>query len=126
MRVIRLLPIALLPIALSAPSSPPDPAGFDVERVADGVYAVVRREPAGLWFEANNAFVVGDDGVVVVDANFSVAATREVIAAIRRVTPKPVRYVVNTHWHDDHITGNRAYRDAFPGVEFVGHATARP
>lgn len=46
------------------------------------------------------------------------------IAAIRRLTDRPVRYVVNTHWHDDHISGNQAYRDAFPSVAFVGHVTS--
>lgn len=128
MRLARLLPLLLLifpATSFARQNESTATAGFDVEEVAPGVYAVIRREPAGLWFEANNAFVVGEDGVLVVDANFSVAATREVIAAIRRVTDRPVRWVVNTHWHDDHITGNQAYADAFPGVEFIGHVTAR-
>ncbi|HEY9284459.1 MAG TPA: MBL fold metallo-hydrolase [Pyrinomonadaceae bacterium] len=96
---------------------------FEVQRVAEGVYAVVRREPLGLWFEANNVLIVNDEDVVVVDSNISPAATREVIGALRKITAKPVRYVVNTHWHEDHVIGNQAWREAYPAVEFVGHAS---
>src|SRR5262245_19853839 len=97
---------------------------FEVQRVADGVYALIRKEPLGLWFEANNVFIVNDDDVVVVDANISVASTKETVAALRKLTPKPVRYVINTHWHEDHIIGNQVWREAFPGVDFIGHASA--
>ncbi len=112
------------PAAPSAQGANP-PDNFDVQRLADGVYAVVRREPPGLMIDANNVFIIGDDGVVVVDANGSRTHTQEVLAALRTLTDKPVRYVVNTHWHDDHIMGNQVYRDAFPGVEFVGHERMR-
>jgi len=94
---------------------------FDVQKVAGGVYAVIRREPASLWFNANNVFIVGKNDVIVVDANLTVGYTKEVIAALREITDKPVKYVINTHWHEDHIIGNRAYREAFPDVKFVGH-----
>lgn len=94
---------------------------FTVERLADGVYALIRKEPASLWFTPNNTFIVGRDGVVVVDANITNEQSREVLAELKRITDKPVRYVVNTHWHEDHIIGNRVYREAFPEVKFVGH-----
>jgi len=94
---------------------------FAVERIAEGVYALIRREPASTWFTPNNVFVVGRSSVVVVDSNISSEHTREVLDALRKLTDKPIKYVVNTHWHEDHIIGNRVYRDAFPGVQFVGH-----
>jgi cyclase len=100
-------------------------ANFDVQQLADGVYAVIRREPAGFMVDANNVFIIGDSDVVVVDSNGAPGITREVLAALRRITPKPVRYVVNTHYHDDHIRGNAVYRDAFPGVDFVAHSFAK-
>ncbi len=94
---------------------------FKVEKVADGVYAVIRTEPASLWFNPNNVFIIGKRDVIVVDSNITSEHTREVLAELRKLTDKPVKYVVNTHWHEDHVIGNRVYRDAFPGVQFVGH-----
>jgi glyoxylase-like metal-dependent hydrolase (beta-lactamase superfamily II) len=105
---------------------PASPArNFEIEKLAVGVYAVIRREPPGLMVDANNVFIINDDGVVVVDSNGAPSITREVLAAIRKLTDKPVKYVINTHWHDDHIRGNLVYRDAFPAVEFIGHVAMR-
>lgn len=128
--MIRLLKIGLIFgfAALSAVTSKsqtsivvaPSP-NFDVVKIADNVYACIRREPPSLWFNPNNVFIIGKKDVIVVDANISSAYTREVIAALRTLTDKPVKYVINTHWHEDHIIGNRAYRDAFPQVQFIGH-----
>ena len=115
--LITLLTAVLLPVVLLAQA-----ANFDVQQLADGVYAVIRKDPPGLMVDANNVFIVTDEDVVVVDANGAPAITREVLAALRRITNKPVRTVVNTHYHDDHIRGNQVYRDAFPGVAFIGHA----
>ena len=98
---------------------------FTVEPLAHGVYAVVRREPFAMANHANTLLIVGDSDVVVVDAQFTRAATLEVLAALRRLTPRPVSYVINTHWHDDHVAGNQVYRDSFPGVQFIAHANTR-
>ena len=112
--------VAVLAAAVLGQGAKPEKS-FAVERLADGVYALVRTEPASLWFTPNNVFIIGRSGVVVVDSNITSEQTREILAELRRITDKPVRYVVNTHWHEDHIIGNRVYRDAFPGVKFVGH-----
>ncbi len=117
-----LLPPTVLDRASRSPTGPGD---FTIERLADGVYAAIRHEPPSLYFESNSLFIVSDSGVVVVDAQFSLASTRAVLAALRHVTDQPVRYVVNTHGHDDHITGNQVYRDSFPGLEFIAHRTTR-
>jgi glyoxylase-like metal-dependent hydrolase (beta-lactamase superfamily II) len=112
------------PIALGSQSTNPA-KNFKVEKLAEGVYAVIRQDAVGFMVDANNVFIVNDNDVVVVDANGAPGITREVIAALRKITRNPVRYVINTHWHDDHIRGNKVYRDAFPGVEFIGQATMR-
>ena len=110
---------------LSAQVPAPEPAQFDVQKLDSGVYAIVRHDPISYVNNANSLVVVGDSGVLVVDAQFTRLATNQTIGAIRRITSKPVRYVVNTHWHDDHVAGNQVYRDSFPGVQFISHANTR-
>ena len=118
----------LLVLSLAAGASlPPDTVpshGIKLEQLAPGVYAVIRQEPLGLINESNSLLIVGDSDVVVVDAQSSVGRTLETLSALRRITAKPVRTVINTHWHDDHIFGNGVYRDSFPGVRLIAHATA--
>jgi glyoxylase-like metal-dependent hydrolase (beta-lactamase superfamily II) len=60
--------------------------------------------------------------VLVVDSGHFPSLTRKIIAEIRKLTNKPVRYLVNTHWHADHITGNYLYKEAFPDVVIVSTA----
>ena len=109
---------AALPRAVQAQPAAP---AFDLVPLGDSVFAVIRREPLGFAVNGNSLVVICDKDVLVVDTDFTRKAANEVIAAIRQLTKKPVRYVVNTHWHDDHVMGNQAYRDAFPDVKFVAH-----
>ena len=98
---------------------------FEMVKLAEGVYVARRTEPAGLTVNANSVFIINDEDVVVVDATLTPGTAKEELAALRRLTDKPVRYVVNTHWHDDHVMGNVAYREAFPGVDFIAHERTR-
>jgi cyclase len=120
--MLKLLPPIVCAVLALAESAP---ARFDVQKLADGVYATIRKEPVGLGVDANNLFVIDDEGVVVVDTNFGATSTREVAAALRTLTDKPVKYVINTHPHDDHVLGNQVYRELFPRVEFIAHAFTR-
>ncbi len=121
----RLCLLAFALIFASPLVAPGQSENFEVVKITEGVYAAVRREPPGLAFDANVTFIINAEDVVVVDSNVTPSSAKEVLAALRRLTQKPVKYVVNTHWHDDHHMGNQVYRDAFPNVEFIGHTTTR-
>ncbi|MBA3623361.1 MAG: MBL fold metallo-hydrolase [Methylibium sp.] len=74
-------------------------------------------------FISNAGFVVTDDGVVVIDALGSPTLANELIAEIRRVTAQPIRHVIVTHYHADHIYGLQAFKAA--GASVVAHAAGR-
>ena len=94
-------------------------SGARIERVADGVYAIIHEMATEEWPHGNTGVIVTDDGVLVVDAAYLPSRARADIALIRSVTDRPVRWLVYTHWHFDHNNGAVAYRDTFPQVVIV-------
>jgi glyoxylase-like metal-dependent hydrolase (beta-lactamase superfamily II) len=93
--------------------------GARMERVADGVYVIIHDNATDEWPHGNTGVIVGQDAVAVIDATYLPSRARADIALIRRITPKPVRYLIYTHWHFDHNNGGIAYREAFPDVAIV-------
>ena len=98
---------------------------LEITKIADGVYAAVYSEPRMDPVEGNSLIVIGNDGVLVLDSGHSPHAARAMMAEIRKLTPLPVRQLVSSHWHDDHIFGNQAYRDAFPDIDIIAHRQTR-
>jgi glyoxylase-like metal-dependent hydrolase (beta-lactamase superfamily II) len=111
----HVLSIALtifFPFAAHAQSAPL-PAGalpFTLKPLGRGVYAAIddAKGDAG----ANAGFVIGDDGVLVIDTFENEAAAKQLLAEIRKLTKLPVKFVVNTHYHLDHVAGNGVFKEA--------------
>ncbi|HYW99905.1 MAG TPA: MBL fold metallo-hydrolase [Candidatus Elarobacter sp.] len=97
---------------------------FDIKPVADGVYAAIAK-PA-YKVNCNAAIILFGDAVLVVDTHSKPSAARALIEQIKKLTDKPVRYVVNTHFHWDHYQGNQAYPSSWPaGVEIISSEATR-
>lgn len=94
---------------------------FTLMSIAPGVYAAIDG-PTGRS-GSNAGFVIGDDGVLVIDSFFDPEATRALIADIRNLTPKPIRYVVNMHYHAYHVGGDALLRAA--GAIIIAHRNVR-
>lgn len=88
---------------------------YRFDKIADGVYYATAT--GSMITGGNNVVIVNDRDVLVVDANTTPAAARQMLAEIKMITDKPVRWVVNTHFHYDHTDGNQVYG---PDVEIIG------
>jgi glyoxylase-like metal-dependent hydrolase (beta-lactamase superfamily II) len=104
------------PAAAQAPPGAPAASPFVLKIVGPGVYAAISGE-------SNAGFIIGDDGVLVVDSFFQPDTARALLDEIRKITPKPIRYVVNTHYHADHVSGDQVFKDA--GAIIVAHRNVR-
>jgi glyoxylase-like metal-dependent hydrolase (beta-lactamase superfamily II) len=92
-----------------------------VTKVAAGVYAIRHVDAPDTNPQGNTTVIIGERAVLVVDSGYLPSSAAEDIAQIRRWTDRPVRYLLNTHWHPDHQRGNSVYVDAFPDVAIVAH-----
>ena len=90
-----------------------------LEEVSDGIYAYI--QPDGSWFLNNTGFLVGRRGVVSIDTTSTERRTRAYLETIGRVTPQPIRTLINTHHHGDHTHGNCL----LPLATIIGHVRCR-
>jgi glyoxylase-like metal-dependent hydrolase (beta-lactamase superfamily II) len=103
-RSIAIFSVVLFLFSASALAQNPD---FTVKRVAEGIYAAVGTD--GGKAGSNAGFIIGTNGVVVVDTFEGEGPARDLLAEIRKVTNLPIRFVVNTHYHLDHTGGNAVF-----------------
>lgn len=110
---------ALLAQAQTTPqAAQPQAPAFTVKQVGKGVYAAISARAGG-----NTGFIIGNDAVLVVDTFINQAPARDLLGEIRKVTNLPVKYVVNTHYHLDHVAGNAIFTAV--GATVIAHRNER-
>lgn len=104
--------ISLLLLSALAPAVSADDAKpfFTLHELKAGVWAAV--SVPGSHAGGNTGLVVGGESVAVIDTFQTPAAAEALLTAIRKVTPLPVRYVIDTHYHLDHVAGNQVFAQA--------------
>ena len=114
----RLAPAFLFVLGLRLAAAGPD---FRLQQVGKGVWAAIVNDEglAG----GNAGFVIGDDGVAVIDTFQDPRPAKSLLGEIRKITPLPIRFVVNTHYHLDHVNGNDVFAAA--GATIVAHRNVR-
>jgi cyclase len=122
-RLVAVAALALVAVLLAA-KCPMAQELFDIKPVAEGVYAAISK-PA-YKVNCNAVIIFLGDSVLVVDTHSKPSAARALIVQIKKLTDKPVRYVVNTHFHWDHYQGNEAYPSSWPaGIEIISSEATR-
>ncbi len=112
------VPTAVLLLILPAAAAAPD---FRLQKIGDGIWAAIVFDEglAG----GNAGFVIGEDGVAVIDTFQDPRPAQAMLDEIRKLTPLPIRFVVNTHYHLDHVNGNDVFAAA--GATIVAHPAVR-
>jgi len=91
---------------------------FRLEEIAPNIYAFISNNTTRSCEDGNTTVIITGEGVAVVDAP-STYLSEQHLAEIRKLTNKPVVYLINTHFHPDHVFGNHVYKDAFPGLHII-------
>jgi len=119
------LRLTIIAIALMASASLYAQAVSKVTQLAANVYEIQHLNAGDGFASGNTTVIIGDRQVFVVDSCFLPSTARQDIAQIRQWTDKPVAFVLNTHFHNDHNLGNRAYMDAFPALTIIAHTETK-
>ena len=102
----------------------PLPTLFDLQKVAPGVYAAIAK-PLPL-LNCNTAIFENEKDLLIVDSHARPSAVVSLVQQLRReVSTKPVRYIVNSHFHWDHSEGNSAHRHLFPNAQIISSEATR-
>jgi cyclase len=121
-----MLPLLMMCLAPGCVTRSSAETGVSVQKVqiGDGIYQFTT-EPDGYVPNGNSVVIVNENDVLVFDTFTRPSTARIVLAEIRKITDKPVRYVVNSHWHPDHWSGNEVYAQEFPSLEIIATEETR-
>jgi glyoxylase-like metal-dependent hydrolase (beta-lactamase superfamily II) len=95
------------------------------QKVAEGIYLFTTTPYADVGLSGNSVAILSDEGVLVFDSSATPETAATILTEIRKLTDKPVRYLVNSHWHWDHWGGNQTYQTAFPLLQIITHEKTR-
>src|SRR5580704_7838213 len=122
--IIRRSAVLAIAVLLGATAGRAETAALPVTEIASGIFVHngVHEEASAANEDAiaNIGFIIGDEAVAIIDPGGSFVEGSAVRAAVRSRTDQPIRYVILTHAHPDHILGAAAFRDDHP--DFIGHA----
>ncbi len=122
----RLVVCAALLAVLAPPFFARDyTARLTTQKVGDGVYLFSSSRHGDVGFVGNSVAILSDEGVLVFDAGCVPSDSAAVLTELRKLTDKPVRYLVNSHWHWDHWQGNQTYKAAFPELQIISQENTR-
>ena len=125
--ILRALLIAIMMLGHgTANAATPTNNALAIEKVADGDYVhfglVAMPTPDNAGDVANIGIIIGRDAVAIIDTGGSVSVGQRLVGAVRNITDKPIRYVINTHQHDDHAGGDALM---LPIAEVIEHKNVR-
>ncbi len=95
---------------------------YDLTKVVEDVYILKPTISDYRWVTANIIVIVNEKDVFVVDSGLLPSAGDEAIKEIKKITNKPVKYLLNTHFHGDHWQGNESFVKAYPDIELIASA----
>src|SRR5262249_35078523 len=98
----------------------PPQAAYRFQPIVPGVYSAIGTGAMNVG--SNSAVIVNQDDVLIVDSHISPESGRAMLQELKAITDKPVRFLVNTHFHFDHTNGNQVVP---PGVDIIGHDFTR-
>jgi glyoxylase-like metal-dependent hydrolase (beta-lactamase superfamily II) len=98
---------------------------YEKLKVADGIYAFIAPEGKTGFVSSNQTAIIGDDGVLIFDTGQIPSLSEKIIAEIKQITPLPVKYIVISHWHYDHVVGAATYLKAFPNAILISSDATR-
>src|SRR5882757_10410341 len=116
--------LALAGVAVSAlvfhAQTPAPQAAYKFTEIVPGVYSAIGTGTMNVG--SNSAVIVNRDDVMIVDSHISPESGRAMLQELKAITEKPVRTLIDTHFHYDHTNGNQAFP---PGVDIIGHEFTR-
>ena len=112
--------IAISALVFHAQAPAPQAAAYKFTEIVPGVYSAIGTGSMNVG--SNSAVIVNKDDVMIVDSHISPESGRAMLQELKAITDKPVRFLINTHFHYDHTSGNQAFP---PGVDIIGHEFTR-